>query len=215
MLNRIILSQILLLYLFNLNAQEKSPIKLKLETGFLWDAIDGKIYFSGALLNIETKIKISKYSVIGLRIGGAVNTQRILNADPDQFYIENGAGQNSVISLGPTFDYYFNTSNLRPYLGFGLTHSFLTTSKRGFLIANPLDALDLNIGKKIGFLVRAGFDLRKAVIGKVDFSKFILGLEFNYIPKSDVTISNGQKLGTVATSNFSLSIGHIIGEMKS
>ena len=47
-----------------------------------------------------------------------------------------------------------------------------------------------------------------------DLRKFILGLEFNFIPNADVRLSNGQKVGTLATSNIALSIGYTIGNGK-
>lgn len=214
MLKKIILSQIVFLYLFNLNAQEQSNIKLKIETGLLWDSVEGRIYHSGPFLNVEPKLKTSKNTVIGLRIGAALNTQRILISDPSQFYINNNVGFNGVISLGPTFDYYFTTDNFRPYLGIGFGHNFLTTTKNGFDIGNPSGDVELSIDNQVGLLFRGGFDLHKLVIGRFDFSKFDLGLAFNYIPKSDVELSNGQKIGTVVTSNVALSIGHTIGEVK-
>lgn len=189
-------------------------MKLKIETGLLWDCVEGRIYLSGPFLNVEPKLKTSKNTVIGMRIGAAINTQRILTSDPFQLSINNNVGINGVISLGPTFDHYFNTANFRPYLGLGFVHNFLTTSKKGFVIGNPLDALGLSIDNQVGFLLRGGLDLHKVVIGRFDFSKFVLGLEFNYIPKADVKASNGQKVGTVANSNVALSIGHVFGNVK-
>jgi len=71
------------------------------------------------------------------------------------------------------------------------------------------------VDNQISFLLRGGIDLPKWVIGKLDFSKFIFGVEFNYIPKADVSSSGGQKLGTVSSSNVALSIGHMINSKRS
>ena len=149
-----------------------------------------------------------------MKLGAAKNTQWILNSDPGQFRIANEIGHNSIISIGPTFDYYINTSKSRPYIGLGIVHNFLTTNKNGFFVDNPSDPRELSIDNKIGFLLRAGVDLRKVTIGRSDLSKFILGLEFNYIPKADVKASNGQKLGTIANSYLALSIGYVFGDVK-
>lgn len=212
MLNKILITQTLLFCLFNLNAQEQSSMKLKIEAGLLWDSVEGKIYLSGPFLNVEPKLKTSKNTVLGLRIGAALNTQKILTSDPNQFYINNNVGSNGVISLGPTLDYYFTTNNfLRPYFGIGLGHYFLTTSKKGRAIQNPFDSLGLSVDNQFGFLLRGGVNLQKLVIGRIDFSRFILGLEFNHIPKTDVETSSGQKIGTVNNSYLGLSFGFMVG----
>ncbi len=190
-------------------------MKLKIEAGFLWDSVDEKIYLSGPFLNVEPKLKTSRNTVVGLRIGAALNTQRILTSDPEEYYIANEVGNNGIISLASTFDYYFRKNNFRPYLGIGVGHYFLTSTKRGFAIRDPYDALELNVDNQFGLLLRVGFDLHKFVIGKLDFSKFTLGLEYNYIPQANVETLNGQKLGTISTSNVALSIGHTIGFTKS
>lgn len=207
-----LLLQIMMLGLVSSNAQQPSSMQVKVEVGLLWDSVDGKIYLSGPFLNVESKLHTSENTVIGLRVGSAINTQRILTSDPVLFSINNDFGSNGVISFGPTFDYYFNTAISRPYLGVGLVHSFLTSTKKGVIKDDPLETHDLNVDNQVGFLLRVGVDLHKVVIGRSDLSKLILGLEFNYIPKADVKTSNGQMIGTIATSNIALSIGHTFGE---
>ena len=203
---RVLILISLLCWLFNLRAQKQSNTKLKIEAGILWDWVEDRIYLSGPFLNVEHKLKTSKNTVIGLRLGAALNSQRILTSDPNQFYIINDTDNNGngAISFGPTLDYYFTKKKSRPYLGLGVGYIFLTTSKKGFVIGYPSDVLELSVNNQLGFLLRGGFDL-----GKV-----IAGLEFNYIPKTDVEISNGQKIGTVVTSNIALSIGFTIGNWK-
>ena len=99
---------ILLLHLGSLSAQKESNIKLKIETGLLWDWHEGQIYLSGPFINFEPKFKVSKKAVMGLRIGVAQNTQAVKNSDPFQFYIEKNLGSNNAtISIVPAFDYYF------------------------------------------------------------------------------------------------------------
>lgn len=187
---------------------------LKIETGLLWDSVEGRAYLSGPLLNAEPKLKTSKNTFIGLRIGTAINTQRILTSEPNQFIINNENGVNGVISLGPTFDYYLTTKAFRPYFGIGVGYYLLSTSKRGFDVSFPFDSFRLSIDNQLGFLVRGGFNFHKLVIGRKDFSRVVFGITFNYIPKSDVEASNGQKLGTIVSSNLALSIGYTIGDLK-
>lgn len=214
----IILHILFLLCFINLSAQKENNIKMKIEAGILWDWVDGKIYLSGPFLNIEPKLKTSKNTFIGLRIGAAENTQRILTSDPNQFHInnenDNGYG-NSVFSLVPTFDYYFSKNKLRPYLGVGIGYYFLTTSKDVFVIGKPFDYVqELTINNQIGFLLRGGFNLHKVIVGRFDLSKFTIGLEYNHVPKTDVEIPNGQVVGTVVTSNIAMSFGYTFGNRK-
>lgn len=198
---------------------KKTNIKLKIEAGFLWDWVEGKVYLSGPFLNVEPKVKTSRNTVIGLRFGAALNTQRILTADARQFQINNyfneNGNNNGVFSFVPTIDYYFTENKFRPYLGLGIGYNFLTTSKKVFVIRNASDELELSVNNRVSFLLRGGLDLSKVIVGRFDLSKFIVGLEFNYIPKTDVEISNGQIVGTIVTSNIALSIGYTIGVRKS
>ena len=216
MLKAIITLIILLVSLFNLNAQEKGDIKLKIEIGILFDAVEGSFFLSGAFFNLEPKLNVSKNTVIGLRIGAASNSQRILTIDPNRFFVNNEVDNsgNTTISFIPTFDYYLNNKNIRPYLGFGIGYYFLNTSKEGFFMTNPFDGQDLSINNKIGFLFRSGIDLGKFIIWGFDFSKFSIGLEFNYIPRTDVELSDGELIGTIANSNIAVSLGYTISSGK-
>jgi len=216
-LKSILLLTIVLFCLFNVSAQEEPNIKLKIETGFLWasDEESSKLLDEenlGLFFRIEPTLKTSKNTVIGLRIGLAVNTQKIEDFDPLEFYfyrnISSGIIQfidpdNRIISFVPTFDYYFIENNFRPYLGLGVGYYFLTNytgvSRRD--VANPSeDLIEINVKNQIGFLLRGGLDL----------GKLIVGLEFNYIPKADIEIPNGQIIGTVDNSYIGLSIGYAI-----
>ncbi|MFK7770807.1 MAG: hypothetical protein AB8F94_01665 [Saprospiraceae bacterium] len=214
LLRIILLSLISWFNLFNLNAQKETSIKLKIETGILWDAVEGKIYLSGFFFNIEPKLKTSKKIFIGLRFGAAFNTQRILISDSPPFFNINASGGNGVISIVPTFDYFFTKKKIRPYLGLGFGYYFLNTSKKAFANGSSSNLLELNVNNQIGFLIRGGFNLHKLVIGRYDLSKFTIGLEWNFIPKANVEILNGQKIGTIVNSNIALSIGYIFGNAK-
>ncbi len=216
MFKTIVFFIISLFYFFNLSAQEAGNINLKIETGILYDWVGGRIYLSGPFLNIEPKLKTSRKTVIGLRFGAALNTQAILPLSPTRFQINNDFDNNGngVLSLIPTLDYYFTPKKIRPYLGLGIGYYFLNTSKKVFALRNPGEMLQLSVNNQIGFLLRGGFNLHKLIIGKSDLSKFIVGLEFNYIPKTEVQISDGQIIGRIDNSNIALSVGYIIGNKK-
>jgi len=85
----------------------------------------------------------------------------------------------------------------------------------GFVIGNSSEVFKISVNNQVGFLLRGGLDLPKFIIGRVDLSKFSVGLEFNYIPMVDAEISNGEVVGTLNNSNIALAIGYTIGLRKS
>lgn len=215
---RLIFFKILLFCLLSLNAQIESNVKLKIETGILWtskSANSGFPYFNGLFLHLEPKLKTSKNTFIGLRIGILIN-EKIENFEPIQSlqYDNPSTGiidfinpDNRLISFVPTFDYFFNKRKYRPYLGVGMGYHFLTNynkvSQSG--MGSPSEVLEVNVNNQIGILLRGGLSLWKLIIG----------LEFNFIPRADIEMPNGQKIGTVSNSYVGLSIGYEIGVGKS
>ncbi len=210
---------ILLSCLFNLSVQSQSNVKLKIETGVLWtskSANPGFPWFNGFFFRVEPKLKTSKNTFIGLRIGASEN-EKIENYNPLQSYSYNNPNDgliqftnpdNGIISIVPTFDYYFNENKYRPYLGGGVGYYFLTnfTEVSPTGIPNPSEnILEVSVKNRLGILLRGGLDL----------GKFIIGLEYNFIPKTDIEIPNGQVIGTINNSYVGLSIGYTIGLRKS
>ncbi len=186
---------IVLLCLFNLNAQ----VKLRIEPGVLLETDSENL---GILLNIEPKVKFSENTIIGLRLGIAVNPQKFKIDNSAQFFIDD-LDDNGIISFVPTFDYYLNENNYRPYIGLGL----------GYYLFNDIDISSRNdsveilrgsVNNQVGFLLRGGLEL-----GNTRF-----GLEYNFIPKADIKIPNDQIIGTVDNSYLGLSIGFTIGNRK-
>ncbi len=196
-----VLSLIILLFcLFSVNAQENSIFKLRIETGFLAFSVSENL---GLFLNVEPNLKFSENTAIGLRIGVRLNSQNIENIDIFQFNTDDES-ENGTLSFIPTFDYYFNKVNYRSYLGLGLGIHFLPNPIEVFpvVIANPSEnILEGSVNKRVGLLLRGGFEL--------DNLRF--GLEYNFVPKTDIEIPNGQIIGTVDTSYLGLSVGFIIG----
>ncbi len=188
---------ILLLCLFNLNAQDNYNVKLRIEPGFLLKTDSENL---GLLLNFEPNIRISENSVIGLRFGLALNPQKFENNNSTQFNIDE-ENDNAVISFVPTFDYYLNENNTRPYFGLGLGYYLFSS----VVIANPSENVsEGSVNNQVGFLLRGGLEL-----GNTRY-----GLEYNFIPKADIEIPNGKIIGTVDNSYIGLSIGFIIGGGK-
>ena len=200
MLKKNLILTTLLFCLFNLNAQEENSLTLRIEPGFLLYSDSENL---GLLLNIEPKIKSSENTVIGLRFGVALNSQKFKNIDSSQFFIDD-QNDNAVISFVPTFDYYLNENNYCLYIGIGLGYylwSYIDVSRRN----GSVDVLEGSVNDQVGFLLRGGFELGNTR----------LGLEYNFILKADIEIPNGQIIGTVDNSYLGVSIGFTIGGGKS
>ncbi len=193
---KIVLLLPLLCCLYNVNAQ----VLFRIEPGFL---IENESKNLGLLLNIEPKVQISENSIIGLRFGIALNSQKFKNIDNSQFLIDNQDNY-AVISFVPTYDYFFNKNKYRPYLGLGLGY---------YLLFDDLDVLTPNGSREVikgstknqlGVLLRGGLE-----VGNIR-----CGLEYNLINKADIEMPNGQKIGNVNNNYLGLSIGFIIGRKK-
>lgn len=211
-----LLTSIILLFCFcNSFAQEQGNMKLKIETGF-------DLGKPGVFLNIEPKIKSSESTVFGLRFGivaysgsnnvSTANTQTTGNNVDFEYTVSETSG-NGIISFVPTFDYYLNESIFldrhffRPYLGLGIGYyilgTYLEVTQRD--IANAMEEeVRGRISNQIGFLFRAGIELERLIIG----------LEYNFTPKADIDLPNGETIGTIDLSFVGLSLGFTIGLRK-
>lgn len=215
MLKKILIFITLLFWLFNLNAQEQSNIKLKVETGF--DPVK-----QGLFLNVETQVKTAENTVIGLRVGvigypsskslSTIKTQVIGNNSNLQYIINEKSG-NGIISFVPTFDYYLNENIFldkyffRPYLGLGIGYYILGA----YVEVSPINTANSSIDEIKGRVSnQPGLLLR----GGIELDKFRIGVEYNFTPKADIEILNGQTIGTIDLSYIGLSFGFIIGVGK-
>lgn len=156
------------------------------------------------MLNIEPKVQISENTVIGLRFGIALNSQKFENIDRSQFLIDN-LDDYGIVSFIPTFDYYLNKNKYLPYIGLGLGY-YLFFDDLDVLTPNgSIEVLKGSTKNQIGFLLRGGFG-----VGNIRY-----GLEYNLITKADIKMPNRQIIGSVNSSYLGLSIGFTIGGRKS
>ncbi|PIA78866.1 hypothetical protein BFR04_04865 [Gaetbulibacter sp. 4G1] len=182
--------------LLNLNAQ----VTFRIESGVLLKTDSDNL---GLLLNIEPKVKASENTVIGLRFGIAINPQKIRIDNSTSFFIDE-LDDNSIISFVSTYDYYLNAKNHRPYVGLGLGYYLFNDIDISDRNSGSTDILEGSVKNKLGFLLRGGLEIRNTRYG----------LEYNFIPKADIKIPNGQTVGTIDNSYFGLSIGFTIGGGK-
>jgi len=206
---------ILMFSTFNLSAQKTSNVKLKIEGGLLWGAPERRDYRNGRFLFVEPKLRSSRNSIIGLRIGGALNYQKVTTTDPLYSLIDNNLGVNNfntVLSFVPTFDYYYKKSNANPYFGLGIGYHILDSTKDVYIWDVPFNEVETTVKNKFGFLLRWGLNLYKVKLANADLSNFILGIELNFIPRTDIELPNGTVIGTVANTNIALAFGYTFGE---
>lgn len=140
---------------------------------------------------------------MGLRIGVVINPQKFENHNSLLFDIGKEFDEefdNGGTSFVPTFDYYFNETRYRPYLGIGIG-AYLLTSNVDVISNTSSDKFEVKVNKQFGVLFRGGFES----------ARLRFGLEYNFIQKADIKFPNGQIIGTVDNSYFGLSIGYIIG----
>ena len=62
---------------------------------------------------------------------------------------------------------------------------------------NTESKVEVTLEKQLGFLVRTGFERNKLRVG----------LEYNFIPKTDITVPNSTTVGTVNSSFLGVTIG--------
>ena len=189
-----LVSIIILLGVFNLNAQETSNITIRIAPGALFDTDSKNL---GISLDVEPKIKVSENAVIGLKFGLILNSQKFEISEDSPFSIDEEK-DNAVISFVPTYDYYLNSNHIRPFFGIGIGYYLVSQ----IALANPSQGIsDGEVNNQIGGLLRTGVEL-----GKIRFE-----LAYNLIPKADIVIPNNQVIGTVDNSYLGLSIGFTIG----
>ena len=203
MLKKIILLAVLFFHLTNLNAQGWNNVRLGLDIGVL-DLLESENF--GLFLNVEPKLKSSRNMTLGLRIAITANSLTYENYDNTQFSINEASG-NGSISFVPTLDYCWYENKFRPNLGFGIGTYLLVT----YLDVYPItpgnsyeEVIEINVKNRFGLLLKGGFTLGRSR----------LGLEYNFVPKAELEIPTGQKVGKVDLSYFGLSIGLILGDKR-
>lgn len=196
--------------LFPLQAQESNPTTLAIETGLVGLFDSDRL---GLFLHIEPKHQFSKNGVIGLRVGITINTQTIENYDDFQFVInrneDDQRSDNGVISVVPTYDHYLKQlNNFRPYVGAGVGYyilgSYVEASRIFPVTPSEEGVFETGVNNQVGLLLRGG----------IESDKLRLGIEYNFMPKTDLELPDGTIVGTVNKSYLGLSVGVRIGEKK-
>ena len=200
MLKRILLLPILLLCWCNLQAQDWGNVRVGAEMGFPITTDSDNL---GLLFGLEPKLKVLDRAYLGLRSAVAINSQTLDNHDSTQFIFDEQF-DHGFFSIIPTFDYYWYEKNFSSYIGAGIGP---------YSLANELDVFGRGNAppSEREFKVKLGYRFGVLVRGGVELGLARLGMEYNFVPKTDVESPSGRKVGTVNSSYLGLTFGVILG----
>jgi outer membrane protein X len=179
-------------------AQEQGKFRVGLDFGYVPAGGGG-----GGLISIEPKYNISDNMNVGLRFGGAAVVRDLVTNNSDELTAKV-AGIGSLVG---TYDYYFHKSgsgsSFAPYIGAGFGYYSLANVELDENSEVPQEYLPAVSGV-FGGLIRGGFE----------WSGFRMGVEYNFLPDSDIEDVNGVVKGTAKNAYVGLSIGFFVGGGK-
>lgn len=193
-MKKIILLALLTMTFANGYSQEKGKFRVGLDFGFVPASGGG-----GALIALEPKYNIADNMNVGLRLCAAGVVRDLESLDNQDFTAEV-AGISSFVG---TYDYYFHKSgsSFAPYVGAGLGFYSLANVE---VDDSSSDVLDPSVSGVVGGLIRGGFE----------WAGFRMGLEYNFLPNSDLENASGTKVGTAKNSYLGINIGFFVGGGK-
>jgi len=194
-MKKIILSAIAVFALTNIYSQEEGKFRVGLDLGYTVPSNGG----GGVLFSIEPKFNLKDNMNVGLRIGGAAMV-RDIKSDGESTSAKISANGSYV----GTYDYYFNNSggSFVPYIGGGAGYYSIANVEFDDVESSSDVALDAN--GKMGGLIRGGFE----------WGKFRMGVEYNFVPKSDLQDMSGEKVGSISNTYLGIHLGFYLGGGK-
>lgn len=178
------------------NAQTSfKPFKVDLSTGYAIPG--GKGAKGGILFAIEPKYAVIPNLSVGLRFEAAVMARGFADQNGNAAEVDVKAAGSYLA----TADYYLTNNTVRPFAGAGLGLFSLASAS-----ANDNGGSAGATGSKFGGLVRAG----------VEISHFRLGVEYNLVPQTTVTVIDGNSTYESKAKNgyIGIKIGAVIGGGK-
>ncbi|MFC5684592.1 hypothetical protein ACYE2N_06890 [Flavobacterium sp. MAHUQ-51] len=194
-MKKIILTAIAAFALGNVYSQEQGKFRVGLDLGYTVPSNGG----GGLLFSIEPKFNIKDNMNVGLRIGGAAMI-RDIETEGETTSAKISANGSYV----GTYDYYFNGSgsSFVPYLGGGVGYYSIANVEFDDIDSSSDATLDAS--GKMGGLIRGGFE----------WGKFRMGLEYNFVPKSDLQNMSGEKIASVSNTYLGIHLGFYLGGGK-
>lgn len=197
-MKKIILFVALYLTASNVHAQTEGSFRVGLDIGYTVPSDGG----GGILLSLEPKYNIKDNMNVGLRIGSAAMIRNITTTNGGSTSAELSANGSYV----GTYDYYFNKggSSFVPYLGGGAGYYSIANVKFDDIDNNNETDASLDASGKFGGLVRGGFE----------WGKFRMGVEYNFVPESNLQNLSGNNIGRVSNSYLGIHLGFYLGGGK-
>ncbi|OXA81581.1 hypothetical protein B0A58_01405 [Flavobacterium branchiophilum NBRC 15030 = ATCC 35035] len=182
------------------NAQSQGGFRVGLDLGYALPAKGG----GGFLVSIEPKYNIKDNMNIGLRFGAAAMAKNIQSTTSTTANVDAEIGVNNSYLL--TYDYYFNQSgsSFVPYIGAGAGLFQLANLEINDTNSTTTTTTMLDATSKTGGLVRGGFE----------WGKFRMGVEYNFVPKSNIQDLKGTVVGSTDNSYLGIHLGFYIGGGK-
>jgi outer membrane protein X len=193
-MKKIIVLVLIALFISNGYSQKKGAFRVGLDLGYVPAGGGG-----GGMFSIEPKFNIQENMNVGLRLGAAAVVRDLVSNTGNNFTAKVAA----LGSLVGTYDYYFHKSgsSFAPYIGGGMGYYSLANVE---VDDSNNDNLNPTVSGVFGGLIRGGFE----------WSGFRMGLEYNFLPKSDLEDANGNVVGTAKNTYLGLHIGFFIGGGK-
>lgn len=178
-------------------SQEEGKFRVGLDFGYVPASGGG-----GGLISLEPKFNIKDNMNVGLRLGAAAVVRDLVSNDNDEF----SAKVAGISSFVGTYDYYFNKSgsSFAPYIGGGVGYYSLANVEVDDADANEDVVLNPAVSGVFGGLIRGGFE----------WAGFRMGLEYNFLPQSDIENIDGDKVGTAKNAYLGIHIGFFVGGGK-
>jgi outer membrane protein X len=176
------------------NAQNFKPFKVDVSTGYAIPG--GKGAKGGILFAVEPKYAVISNLSVGLRFEAAV----MARGYADQTGSTTEVDVKAAGSYLATADYYLTENTVRPFAGVGAGLFSLASASA------DNNGGSAGAGSKFGGLVRAG----------VEISHFRLGIEYNLVPATTVTVFDGNSTYESKAKNgyIGIKIGAVIGGGK-
>lgn len=177
-------------------SQKEGKFRVGLDFGFVPSSGGG-----GAMFSLEPKYNIKDNMNIGLRLGIAAIVKDLnINGDSPS---ANVSASNSYVG---TYDTYFNKSgsSFASYIGGGFGYYSLANVKVDGTSAGQPNEYAPTVSGVFGGLIRGGFE----------WAGFRMGLEYNFIPDSELEDFNGNNAGTAKNAYLGIHVGFFVGGGK-
>jgi outer membrane protein X len=194
-MKKIILFALLALVIANGYAQKKGGFRVGLDLGYVPSGGGG-----GAMFSLEPKYNINENMNVGLRFGAAAIVKDLNTTGSNQSGKVSANG-----SYVGTYDYYFHksSSSFAPYVGGGFGYYSLANVEWKDGDTLP-DKYSPTVSGVFGGLIRGGFE----------WVGFRMGVEYNFLPDSDLEDIYANKLGTAKNAYLGIHIGFFVGGGK-